>query len=89
VEAAAEVVADAPSILASGRVVSSSDADDATKVEFVLNTVELYSTRRRIRELRAKIRAGSAPQNAFQEATELQKHANELANRVSFGFNRR
>ncbi len=89
VEAAAEVVADAPSILASGRVVSSSDADDATKVEFVLNTVELYSTRRRIRDLRAQIRSGAAPQSAFQEATELQKHANELANRVSSGFNRR
>lgn len=89
VEAASQVVAEAPQILSSGRIVSSTDADDATKVGFVLDTVELYSTRRRIRELRAQIRAGTAPQNAFQEATELQKHANELANRVSFGFNRR
>jgi DNA primase len=89
VEAAGQVVAEAPQILSSGRIVSSTDADDATKVGFVLDTVELYSTRGRIRELRAQIRAGTASQNAFQEATELQKHANELANRVSFGFNRR
>jgi DNA primase len=89
VEAAGQVVAEAPQILSSGRIVSSTDADDATKVGFVLDTVELYSTRRRIRELRAQIRAGTASQNAFQGATELQKHANELANRVSFGFNRR
>lgn len=90
VAAATAVVPEAAQILSSGRVVSADGADEDAKVAFVLDTVELYSTRRRISELRARIRSGqSASEEAFVEATELQKHANLLANRVARGFNRR
>ncbi len=90
VRAATGIVADAPRILSSGSVVAADGVDDRAKVSFVLDTVELYSTRRKIKELRSKMRSGtSTSENAFLEATELQRHANELANRVASGFNNR
>ena len=81
---------DAPQILSSGSVAAADGVDDEAKVSFVLDTVELYSTRRKIQELRARIRSGaSTSENVFAEATNLQRHANELANRVASGFNNR
>lgn len=89
VQAATHMVPDAPRILASGSVASATGLDDEAKISFVLDTVELYSTRRRIAELRAGMRLGNATsQGAFLEATNLQRYANQLANRVSSGFNR-
>ena len=89
VRAAEAVVPDATKTLSSGRVVSV-DEDLSAKARFLLDTVELYSTRRRIRELRASMRSGAdTSQNAFLEATNLQRHANDLANRVASGFNHR
>lgn len=88
IRAAQAVVEDAPRILSSGSV-ASADVDESSKVPFVLDTVELYSTRQKIRELRASIRSGAATsQESFVEATNLQRHANELANRIASGFNR-
>ncbi|MBO7675169.1 MAG: DNA primase [Atopobiaceae bacterium] len=87
VAAASAVVPDAPQVLAAGRIASESGASDEAKAAFVLDTVELYSTRRKIQDLRARMRSGANPsQNLFYEATELQKHANELTNRISSGF---
>ena len=84
VRAATGVVADAPSILASGSVASSDGMDEANKVAFVLDTVELYSTRRKILDLRAQLRGGGAASaQSFREATELQQHVNELTERLS------
>lgn len=89
VQAATNMVPDAPRILASGSVASATGVDDEAKIGFVLDTVELYSTRRRIAELRAGMRMGNAAsQDTFVEATNLQRHANQLANRVASGFNR-
>ncbi|MBR3226185.1 MAG: DNA primase [Atopobiaceae bacterium] len=90
VRAATEIVADAPKILSSGSVVAADGVDDRAKISFVLDTVELYSTRRKIKELRSQMRSGiSTSENVFLEATHLQKVANELANRVASGFNNR
>ena len=90
VKAASALVPEAPRILSSGSVVAAEGVDDEAKVSFVLDTVELYSTRRKIQELRLRIRSGaSTSENVFVEATDLQRHANELANRVASGFNNR
>lgn len=84
VQAATMVVEDAPRILASGRVASSVGLDERVKVTFVLDTVELYSTRRRIRVLRSRLRAGEDPSSGlFADAARLQRHANDLALRLS------
>jgi DNA primase len=84
VRAAQDVVSDAPQILASGSVASSDSMSDEAKVSFVLDTVELCSTRRRILALRAQLRSGSATSSeSFREATRLQQHANELTERLS------
>ncbi|MDO4796657.1 MAG: DNA primase [Coriobacteriales bacterium] len=84
VQAAMAVVDDAAHILASGEVVSTQDMDDAQKVAFVLDVVELYSTRRQIRELRALMRDGSQDASQlFAEATRLQQKSNILAQRLS------
>lgn len=87
VRAASEIVPDAPSVLAPGRVAAASSADDAAKAAFILDTVDLYSTRRRIRELRARMRSGgSSTEEVFLQATNLMRAANELSNRVASGF---
>lgn len=88
VAAATSVVADAPMILSEGRIASVEGASDEAKAEFVLDTVDLYSTRRKIQDLRSRMRSdASASQSLFLEATNLQKHANKLANRIASGFN--
>lgn len=84
VHAASLVVSSAPQVLSSGSVVSAERMDEQTKVAFVLDTVELYSTRRKIMGLRAQLRSGgSSSAQSFQEATRLQQHANELSERLS------
>ncbi|MBR3159530.1 MAG: DNA primase [Atopobiaceae bacterium] len=84
VRAAEAVVPDASYILASGRIANDSDMDKERKVAFLLDTVELYSTKQRIRELRARMREGSGDSGAlFYEAANLQKHASDLQMRLS------
>ncbi|MDO4806550.1 MAG: DNA primase [Coriobacteriales bacterium] len=88
VAAATSVVPNAPMILSEGRIASVDGASDEAKASFVIDTVDLYSTRRKIQELRSRMRSdASASQNLFLEATNLQKHANKLANRIASGFN--
>ena len=89
VRAAESVVPQASSILASGRVASSEGISEDAKVAFVVDTVDLYSTRQKVRELRARIRSGEeGSQGLFQEATRLQQQANEISKRIS-GYTRR
>jgi DNA primase len=93
VAAATRVSADAPRILASGELVSQEQMSFSEKVAFVLNTMELFSTRKKIREIRSKLRSqGSVVPDEeairlFQEATELQKNANELSKALSAAEN--
>ena len=83
VQAASSVVPDAPRILSSGRVATSA-GDAAERMAFVLDTVELYSTRRLIRDIRARLRAGEdGSDGLFARATELQRRANELSCNLS------
>lgn len=89
VRAAESVVPDAPRLLSSGRVATVEGVASEAKIGFVLDTVELYSVRRKIKELRARMRAGNGGSaETFAEAADLQRHANQLANSVSSGFNR-
>lgn len=88
VAAASAVVPDAPFILSEGRIASQSGVSDEAKAAFVLDAVDLYSTRRKIQDLRSRMRSdASASQSLFLEATNLQKLANKLANRLASGFN--
>lgn len=85
VRAAEQVVPEAAQILSSGEV-ASAGGDTDSKIAFVLDTVELYSTRRKIRELRARMRSGASSQDTFMQATDLQRHANELSNHLASHF---
>ena len=83
VQAAMVVTPDATKILSSGRVASTSELNEEGKVAFVLDTVELYSTRRKIAVLRARIRNGDGNvTELFSEATELQRQASQLLVRL-------
>ena len=88
VAAAQSVVAEAPRMLAGGRIAVLEDMDVENKVEFLLDTVELASCRREVQQIRGRLRTqGSAPvgeetQNLFRRATELQKRIGELTKRL-------
>lgn len=89
VRAASEVVPEAPRILSSGQIAATQGTTPEEKAAFVLDTVELYSTRRRIRAIRSRLRSvdtnasSQEAQDLFAQATELQRHANELSRRLS------
>ncbi len=89
VAAASAVVPEAPRILSGGRVMGAQGMTDDEKLAFVMDTVELCSCRRRVRQIRVRLRQGadSVPdaesESLFEEATRLQKRINELVGRVS------
>lgn len=89
VRAAAGVVAEAPQILAGGRLEVTSRMPADRRADFLLNAVELWSKRREVREIKARLRLSSStvPDEGqielFRRATELQKRINELSNSVS------
>ena len=86
VAAASAVVPDAPRILSGGRVMEESELSDAEKLDFVVDNVELFSCRRRVRQIRALLRgsaAGNESEALFEEATALQRRAGELSRRLS------
>ena len=91
VAAATAVEPDAPQILSSGRVVSSPGMDAREKVAFLVDSVELYSCKRRVREIKARLRqagdSGSAggedAEALFEQATALQKRINALTKKLS------
>lgn len=86
VAAASAVVPDAPRILSGGRVMEESELSDDEKLDFVVDNVELFSCRRRVRQIRALLRgsaAGDESEALFEEATALQRRAGELSRRLS------
>ncbi|QOY61437.1 DNA primase [Thermophilibacter immobilis] len=88
VDAAQAVVDDAPRILSGGRVMSAEELSDTEKLDLIVDTVELFSCRRRVRQIRARLRgepdaAGDESQRLFQEATRLQRRVNELVRKLS------
>lgn len=87
VAAATAVEPEAPRILSSGRLVSQPGMTSEEKIAFLLDTVELCSCQRRIREIRSQLRSGGSQGDdaarLFSEATQLQRHANELQKSLS------
>lgn len=88
VDAAAAVVGEAPRILSGGRVMSAEELSDTEKLDLIVDTVELFSCRRRVRQIRARLHGepdavGDESQRLFQEATRLQKRVNELVRKLS------
>ena len=88
VAAATAVEPDAPQILSSGRVVSSPGMDAREKVAFLVDSVELYSCKRRVREAKARLRqagdaGGEDAEALFEQATALQKRINALTKKLS------
>ena len=88
VAAATAVEPAAPQILSSGRVVSSPGMDAREKVAFLVDSVELYSCKRRVREIKARLRqagdaGGEDAEALFEQATALQKRINELTKKLS------
>jgi DNA primase len=88
VAAATAVEPEAPQILSSGRVVSSPGMDSREKVAFLVDSVELYSCKRRVREIKARLRqagdaGGQDAEALFEQATALQKRINALTKKLS------
>lgn len=85
VQAAVAVCPEAPTILSGGSIPFSDDLTREERGAFLLDDVELASTRRRIRAMRARLSSavGEDSKRLFQEATDLQKHANDLTRRLS------
>ena len=87
VAAATAVCPDAPKILSGGRVMGEDELSDAEKLDFIVDTVELCSCRRRVRQIRVRLRdTASSPadnERLFEEATALQKRVNELVSKLS------
>ena len=88
VAAAATVEPRAPQVLSGGRVVSEQGMGEDEKLSVVVDTVELCSCRRRVREIRARLKRASGALDAnaeelFSEATELQRRANELVGKLA------
>ena len=88
VAAAAAVEPSAPQVLSGGRVMGEEGMGDAEKLGLIVDTLEFFSCRRRIRRIRGRLRQGSGipdeqARELFAEATSLQARANELRNRLS------
>ena len=78
---------DAPRLLGAGRIMAEPGLADAEKLELIVDTAELCSCRRRIRQIRAALRssadAGEGSDALFAEATALQRRVNELTRKLS------
>ena len=86
VQAATAVVDTAPQILAGGTLTGVGQMGEHEKAEFLIDTVELYSTRRKVRAIRAQLSGGDVGAEAtrlFEQATTLQVHANELSKKLA------
>lgn len=85
VAAATEVVPEAPRILSGGRLSSVERMSPEEKVAFLIDTVDLHSTRRKVGQIKARLEAmgqgvpGEDAQELFRQATELQKRCNVLS----------
>ena len=84
VAAASEVVLEAPRILAGGQIAMLEGMELESKIQFLLDTVELASCRREVQQIRSRLKSlsnGPMEQDAqelFRRATTLQKRIGEL-----------
>lgn len=95
VVAAAEAVEpNAAAILSSGRVISEGNSDTRRSLEFIVDTVDYYSVKRKLREIRSNLRSGSYTGEQSDEtlaeeqlaaAQALQTRALELGKRLTSG----
>ena len=86
VAAASAVVPEAPALLSGGRLMGEQGLSADEKLRVILDTVERGSLRRRVREIRARLKGGVTDEEAsrlFEEATRLQRRVNELSNSLS------
>lgn len=88
VAAAGAVYPEAAQLLGGGRLASTEGMSAAQKMSFLVDTVELYSTKRKVRQIRSQLRStpealSDETKALFVEATELQKHVHELSARLS------
>ena len=86
VAAATSVVSWAPELLSSGRIATSGELTPEESARLLVDTCDLYSTKRAIRRIRAQLAAQASDEDMtalFAEASELQKKANALQRSVS------
>ncbi|MDY2787895.1 MAG: DNA primase [Atopobium sp.] len=86
VAAAEAVVADARQILSLGRLSHVWTGNEDKKLDFLLNQVEYFSSKRKIRQIRSQLRGAQMNEETealFREATQLQQHVNELSKTLS------
>ena len=82
--AAQAVVPEAGQILASGTLEATSDLPNESKVEFLVDMMDLWTSRQQVRRLKAELSLGRSNgvtdegRALFEEATKVQKHINEL-----------
>ena len=89
VAAASAVVPEAPQILSGGRVLGEEELSDEQKLAFIVDSAELCSCRRRIRQIRSILDSSVSDEESerlFAEATELRSRSTELASRLSSVF---
>ena len=82
------VVPTARQILAESQFPATSD-DVEKRAAFLIDQVDLFSTKRRIRGIKARLQTSDQSQDAeklFREATQLQRYVNELSERLSEGY---
>ncbi|WP_058270448.1 DNA primase [Olsenella massiliensis] len=87
VGAAAAVVAEAPQILSEGTMPSTADIPTASQVEFLVDMMDLWTSRQRLKELKARVMAAREGDQAdlMRQANQVQQHVNELAARLTQG----
>ncbi len=87
VAAATAVEPTAPKILSGSKVMAETGMTDERKVEVLLDTLDLYSTKRQVRDIRAQLKRTQVSPEAtnalFTQATELQKKINALVLKLS------
>lgn len=88
VAAATSVYPEAAQLLGGGRLASAEGMTAGQKMAFLVDTVELYSTKRKIRAIRTELRStpdalSDRTKELFVEATQLQRHVQELSGRLS------
>ena len=87
VAAATAVVPEAPRLLSGGRVMGESGLTESQRLDLIVDTAELFSSKRRIRQIRARLNS-AMPDDAntdalFSEATALQRRVAELTRALS------
>ncbi len=87
VAAATAVEPTAPRILSGSKVMAETGMTDEKKVEVLLDTLDLYSSKRQVRDIRTKLKrpqeSPEATNELFARATELQKKINALVLKLS------